>query len=228
MYRVIKYSTKHPEELVFMPLLRDFEVNGKLPSKVGMFIMGTPGVYFNEVKHVEELFTTKNANFSKHEIERSFGAPLLNANIVSLQTEHPLYKKKRKALSGAFFKSRMAAIAQNVKHVALTLFDELQQKGDKNTIDINIFTRQVQANIIVSQLIGHDYCFNHKIPYMNVKTLEVEQRTISGHFENLVEDMMLRLTLNPFISFSTWFNDKEIFACDKAFIHNSRHLRSLL
>ena len=50
---------------------------------------------------------TKNAFYSKHEIERQLSKPLLSENIVTLATEHPIYKKKRKALSGAFFKSKM-------------------------------------------------------------------------------------------------------------------------
>lgn len=91
-YRVIAYSIKYPHAMVFEPIFEDARVDGKLPDKIGAFVMGTPGVFFTRPKHVEELFTTKNANFSKHEIERSMGKPLLSASVVSLQTDHPLYK----------------------------------------------------------------------------------------------------------------------------------------
>ena len=111
IYRMISYATKYPDQLMLKPLLDDFKVDGKMPGKCGIFFMGVPGVFFTKVKHVEELFTTKNANYSKHEVERSLGRPLLNNNVASMETDHPLYRMKRKALSAAFFKSKMSAIA---------------------------------------------------------------------------------------------------------------------
>ena len=122
----------------------------------------------------------------------------------------------------------MSAIAQNVKKVALSLFGELQQQGDVNIVDINTFTRRVQANIIVSQLIGHEYCTGHKIPYVNLKTGEKSEHTIAGALETVVEDIMHRLTNNVLMNISTYFVDKEIFTVDKRFFANSYAIRGLL
>lgn len=92
MYRLIADAIKYPHESFIMRLNIMYAVNGVTPAKIGIHVFGTAGIVFSEAKAIEQLFTTKNANYSKHEIERSLGAPLLNANIVSLQTEHPLYK----------------------------------------------------------------------------------------------------------------------------------------
>ena len=55
----------------------------------------------------------------------------------------PEYKKKRKALSGAFFKSKMETICKSVKQSAMTTFKELQSNGDRNVVDLNTFTSKV-------------------------------------------------------------------------------------
>jgi len=51
-------------------MIDDVKVNGVHPAKIGLYVAGTPGVMFTKAKAVEELFTTKNANYSKHDIER--------------------------------------------------------------------------------------------------------------------------------------------------------------
>ena len=69
---VIMAATQRPNEL-FIELFHDkikAKHGGTLPPTVGMHMFGTMGVFFNEPKAVEELFLTKNAFFSKHEIER--------------------------------------------------------------------------------------------------------------------------------------------------------------
>ena len=45
--------------------------------------------------------------------------PMLYNNIVSMETEDPLYKSKRKALSSAFFKNKVREMTVIVKQTAL-------------------------------------------------------------------------------------------------------------
>ena len=69
---VIKAATQRPNEL-FTQLFHEkimAKYGGKLPATVGFHMFGIMGVFFNEAKYVEELFLTKNAFFSKHEVER--------------------------------------------------------------------------------------------------------------------------------------------------------------
>ena len=82
-----------------------------MPAAVGFQFLGSPGVAFTKAKQAEEVFLTKNAHYTKHELERAVSKPLMNNNVVNLDTDHPMYKKKRKALSGAFFKSKMSVLA---------------------------------------------------------------------------------------------------------------------
>ena len=56
---------------------------------------------------MEEIFATKNAVFSKHDTKKKLSRPLLYNNIVTMETENPKYKQKRKALSSAFFKNKI-------------------------------------------------------------------------------------------------------------------------
>ena len=86
----------------------------------------------------------------------------------------------------------------------------------------------MQANVIVTQLVGHEYCFKHTIPYLDLKTGECQQKTLSGVFENLIEDIIQRVTKNPFLSMHSSFAEREVFALDKYYIANCRALRGLI
>ena len=51
--------------------------------------------------------------------------------ILATDCDDPKYKKKRKALSAAFFKNKVAKMTMSVKEHALRKFKELQAKGDE-------------------------------------------------------------------------------------------------
>ena len=69
--------------------------------------------------------------------------PLTHHNIVSMDSDDPLYKKKRKALSSAFLRGKFDLITYMVKKSALSLFQELQSKGDLTEVELNAFTSKV-------------------------------------------------------------------------------------
>ena len=71
--RVIYYATKYPFELVFVKMVQEVHGYGgkEIPAKVGMYFMGMPIILFNESDALDELYVTKNAYFTKHEITRS-------------------------------------------------------------------------------------------------------------------------------------------------------------
>ena len=110
---MIYYATKYPYELVFVKMI---EMEHRVvPAKVGMFFFGMPVICWTKSEALDELFVTKNAFFTKHEISRSNQRPLTHSNIVIMDSDDPSYKKKRKAISGAFFKSKMDLITKIVK-----------------------------------------------------------------------------------------------------------------
>jgi len=122
----------------------------------------------------------------------------------------------------------MSQIAQTVKRVALNTFAEVQAQGDCNVLDINLFTRKVQSNIIVSQLVGSEY-LKPKLSYRDLSTGEESRLDVGQHLGRMIDDIMVRLTGNPLLAVnSEYFAEKEIFAVDKHFIHNVRVMREFL
>jgi len=61
---------------------------------------------------------------------------LFKANFSSLPSEDPLYQKKKKAIKGAMFKSKMGFMSGMMKKCALKAFAEIQDQGNENIVDI--------------------------------------------------------------------------------------------
>ena len=95
------------------------------PEKLGVYVFGTLAICFNKADSLDDLYVNKNSAYSKHEIERKFSIPMLRNSLFSMETDDPQYVKKRKALTGAFMKSKLEAIRMQVKQVALRTFAEL-------------------------------------------------------------------------------------------------------
>ena len=95
-----------------------------MPDKAGLFIFFMPSIMWNNCESLEELYGTKNAFYDKHKIERDFGRPLIFNSIASMKSDDPAYKKKRKAVSGAFLRGKIGEIIENIKEVALKKFHE--------------------------------------------------------------------------------------------------------
>ena len=161
IYRIMYYSYYYSEEFMFMRWFED-QFGEDPPAIAGINVFGTMALAFNRVEALDELYVTKNAVYSKHELERSLSMPLLRNAIISMETEDPTYKIKRKALSAAFLKSKMNLIMNNIKMTAMRCFHDLQAKGDVNEVDLNLYTQEVQSSIIVSIIIGPG-TYNDKI-----------------------------------------------------------------
>ena len=166
------------------------------PDKVGLCLFGMPCVVFNKSRQLDELFVTKNSVYTKHDIERQAQRPLTYNNMLALHTDDPIYKKKRKALSAAFFKSKMSLIAKIVKQTTLHCFSELQAKGPSNEVDLSSFTSMIQAHIIVSIMVGVGH--SHKLlPYHDLTTGEETMKTAGSCMDRIIPDLMTRLMSNP-------------------------------
>ena len=99
---------------------------------------------------------TKNQYHTKHENERKFGRPLLYNNIVSMDTADPLYKKKRKVLSSAFFKAKIRPMMDLVKDTSLKFFKKIQDKNVDGATEVDLVqvTSSLQNHIITNVLLG--------------------------------------------------------------------------
>ena len=144
-----------------------------------------------------------------------------------MHTDDPIYKKKRKALSAAFFKSKMSLIAKIVKQTTLRCFAELQAKGPSNEVELNSFTSNVQAHIIVSIMAGVGH--SHKLlPYQNLNTGEEEMLTAGTVMDRIVPDIMNRIMSNPLLVMIPSLMDREWTAKDRRFFANCKHLRGFI
>lgn len=112
MKKMIDYTSKYPEDIFALRILNDLKKPGEkfLPPVTGFYLLGTPGLVINSCALLEDLYVTKNAFFSKHPMGKMGGKPLFTDNLLTLETDNPKYKQKRKAISGAFFKSKMSTI----------------------------------------------------------------------------------------------------------------------
>lgn len=224
--RIIYYATVLPDRLVFEALITESFKGRDIPSKVGLCMFGMVCVCFTKAESLDDLYVTKNAFYTKHEIERDAGRPLLYNNLVSMDSDDPLYKMKRKALAGAFFRSKLALICEKVKESALASFRELQAKGDRNEVDINSFTSLVQSRIITSILVGSEWS-TKTLTHINLKTGESSEITLSYFLDRIMDDITTRFTTNPLLMLNTkFFAEKAICATDRNYIANCASLRA--
>ena len=159
-FRVIKAVAAEPYRIPISPALVAYFGN-VLPPVAGMWLFGTPSLIFNRVSALDEIFVTKNKFHTKHENERAYSQPLLYNNIVSMDTADPQYKKKRKVLSGAFFKNKIRAMMHIVKSTSITLFKQLQDEAvdGKTEVDLVKITTKLQNHVITNVILGEGESF---------------------------------------------------------------------
>jgi cytochrome P450 len=120
---------------------------------------------------MEEIFVTKNVNFSKQD-KKEAAKPMVYNNIVTMETEDPMYKKKRKAISSAFFKNKVQQMIMIVKETALRVFKEIQDEGERTEQDIVKVTTRLQNHVITSVLVGSGKSFE-KLPFHDPEKGEI-------------------------------------------------------
>lgn len=104
--------------------------------------MGWPYITFGTVDYLQDLYVNKNAWVDKHyscdyDLKYCMGESLFFAMSADPQTA-----QRRKALSGAFFKSRLIGISKIIKSVALAQIKKVQLGGERE-INLQEFTRDL-------------------------------------------------------------------------------------
>ena len=208
------------------PALVDY-FGKNLPACIGMWLFGTPTLIFNSVASLNELFVTKNQFYSKHENERMFSQPLLGTNIVSMASDDPQYKTKRKVLSQAFFKSKIRSMMACVKSTALKVFKEVQDKNvdGKTEVDVVKLTSRLQNHIITNVMLGDGESFV-KLPY---QTAEGEKMVeLADYTDDVLAAFFLRVQENILAIFYPPLLQYPITAIDKRLWANCNTLRTHL
>ena len=122
----IVIAMRHPNEINFLKMV-DLQFGDNKPDKVGLILFGMCIVCFNNCESLDELYVTKNVAYDKHAFERDVAKPLINNSIVSMESGDPSYRKKRKAVSSAFFRSKIPSIIEGIKKTALSVWYETQE-----------------------------------------------------------------------------------------------------
>ena len=117
--RVIMQAASNRNDIPIVPAIKKALAVDHLPSHTGLCMMGEVMLFFNDPDALQDIYVNKNSAFTKHELERRFGVPLLYNNILSIDTDDPQYNKKRKALSSAFFKNKVQKMVNMVKETTL-------------------------------------------------------------------------------------------------------------
>ena len=82
-----------------------------------------------------------------------------------METESENYADKRKALSAAFFKSKLLAMTKIIKEVTLKEIKRLQHRAS-NEVDLVCMTIDLQSRIIINCSVGMGHSTT-LIPYEN-------------------------------------------------------------
>ena len=125
----------------------------RLPPLVGVCFFGEPMTLITRVEPLQDIYVNKTQYSTKHSTAANYFSYLMPNSILINQTADPLYVKKRKELSGAFFKSKLLGMTKIIKEVALKEIKRIQYSG-KTEIDINKMTIQIQSSIIINVAVG--------------------------------------------------------------------------
>ena len=104
---IVKASKESPYKQMLSTYTDPVIAQHNRPAFLGCYLMGINFILVNDPDLLEEIYVKKNALFTKHPSKREGGAPLVYNNIVSMDTHHPAYAPKRRALSSAFFKGKV-------------------------------------------------------------------------------------------------------------------------
>ena len=168
-----------------------------LPPFSGAMLFGMPCILISDVDALEDVYIKKNPAFSKHELERAFGPPLVYNNIVNMETDNPDYSTKRKVLSSAFFKNKVQRMVNMVKETTLDQFTKLQAKGEKVEVNLAQYTQVLQSHIIMNILCGEG-CSTRELDYVG-EGMKHKPLELADFVDALFWDAMGRMASNPLI-----------------------------
>lgn len=93
--------------------------DGEIPPFFGWIIPGLLLLSVNSADMLDVIYIQQNKFHSKHHTSRDGFKTFLPSTIVFQASDDPNYTSNRKALSGAFFKSKLIAMTKIMKAVSL-------------------------------------------------------------------------------------------------------------
>ena len=105
---LIRATKKYPYKFGISALVdMQLEDITERPKIIGVNVLGMHIIMMGDPNLIEDMFIKQNPYYTKHEMKREGGKPMLTNNIVAMDTFDPQYAPKRKALSSAFFKNKV-------------------------------------------------------------------------------------------------------------------------
>lgn len=138
----------------------------------------------NSHEYLQDIYVNKNSAIDKDYGRGNETEPLMAGGIIFASSHDPKTHERRKALSGAFFKSKLIPISKVIRQVTLQVIKKWQQEGDRQ-LDLVKFTQDLQSRIIVTVLIGSEY---------QDATIEHEDKTgklVTSSFVDFFLDLIL-------------------------------------
>ena len=134
-----------------------------MPPVTGFISPAKCFLKINSCEYLEDIFITHNKLHTKYFLARKMFNYFAPNTIFFQATEHPTYLDKRKALSAAFFKSKLISMTKIIKQVAL---NEVKRIQDASTNEHNLvqFTIDFYSQIIINCIVGTGYS-GSKIPF---------------------------------------------------------------
>lgn len=122
----------------------------RCPPINGFTIGKDVALFINAPELLQEAYVTKNKYFDKHPGTKDKIKVLMNDSLV-FQKSDELWAKKRKALSAAFYKDKLAQMTNIIKRVTL---DHIEKWRKEESIDIFSSIANLNSDIILNCAFG--------------------------------------------------------------------------
>jgi hypothetical protein len=119
-----KVLKDNPCKIDWTQMIRNQLKCEKVPSKSASIIMGIPYIALADVDYLQDLYVNKNQFIERHDRADREAAFILDKAIFFKKSSDPKTAEKRKALSGAFFKSKLIGMTKIIKQTALDVIRE--------------------------------------------------------------------------------------------------------
>jgi cytochrome P450 len=127
-----------------------------LPPATIFSMFGRPLLLINSAEYLQDIYVNKNQFVDKDYGRGYESEPVLGEGIIFASSHDPKTHERRKALSGAFFKSKLLPMTKVIREVTLKVIKNWQKDGDRE-INLADLTEELQSKIIITVLIGAEY-----------------------------------------------------------------------
>lgn len=147
-----------------------------LPPATIISVFGHSLVLINSAEYLQDIYVNKNSCIDKDYGKGNESEPIIGQGILFASSADPTTHTRRKALSGAFFKSKLIPMTKVIREVSLKVIKKWQQDGSRQVNFVD-FAEELQAKVIVTILIGAEHA-DQEIEYED-KSGKMKKETLT-------------------------------------------------